>query len=82
MHELSIAESLIDGARQTLAAHPGNTLRKIGLRIGNYAAVDLDSLTFCFDAVIKGTDLEGAALAVERTPGDELEYAYFELETP
>ena len=58
MHELSIAESILDAVRKELASRPGARPIRVGLRIGELAAVDVDSLTFCFEAVLRGTDWE------------------------
>jgi hydrogenase nickel incorporation protein HypA/HybF len=62
MHELSIAESIFDAVRKELASRPGARPVRVGLRIGELAAVDVDSLTFCFEAVIHGTDWESLQL--------------------
>jgi hydrogenase nickel incorporation protein HypA/HybF len=62
MHELSIAESILEAVRKELVSHPGARPTRVGLRIGELAAVDVDSLTFCFEAVLKGTDWESLQL--------------------
>jgi len=62
MHELSIAESILKGIRTELLRYPGARPTKVGIRIGELAAVDVDSLTFCFEAVLKGTDWESLQL--------------------
>jgi hydrogenase nickel incorporation protein HypA/HybF len=62
MHELSIAESILDGIRTELLRYPGARPVKVGVRIGELAAVDVDSLTFCFEAVVHGTEWESLRL--------------------
>jgi hydrogenase nickel incorporation protein HypA/HybF len=62
MHELSIAESILEAVRKELVNHPGARPTRVGLRIGELAAVDVDSLSFCFEAVVKGTDWESLQL--------------------
>jgi hydrogenase nickel incorporation protein HypA/HybF len=62
MHELSIAESILEAVRKELASRPGARPTRVGLRIGELAAVDVDSLTFCFEAVLKGTEWESLVL--------------------
>jgi hydrogenase nickel incorporation protein HypA/HybF len=64
MHELSIAESILDAVREELLKHPGARPARIGLRIGELAAVDVDSLTFCFEAVLHDTDWESLKLDI------------------
>lgn len=62
MHELSIAESILEAVRKEIADRPGTRPIRVGLRIGELTAVDVDSLTFCFEAVLKGTDWESLRL--------------------
>lgn len=68
MHELSIAESILEAVRIELTKHPGARPIRVGLRIGELAAVDVDSLTFCFEAVLKGTDWESLQLDARVCP--------------
>ena len=62
MHELSIAESILTAVRTELEKHSGARPTRVGLRIGELAAVDVESLTFCFEAVLAGTEWEGLQL--------------------
>jgi len=62
MHELSIAESILEAVRKELMDRPGARPTRVGLRIGELAAVDVGSLSFCFEAVLRGTEWEGLAL--------------------
>jgi hydrogenase nickel incorporation protein HypA/HybF len=68
MHELSIAESILEAVRKEVASRPGSRPIRVGLRIGELAAVDVDSLTFCFEAVLRGTDWEGLQLDARVCP--------------
>ena len=68
MHELSIAESILEAVRKELLNHPGAHPKRIGLRVGELAAVDVDSLSFCFEAVLKDTDWEGLQLDLRVCP--------------
>lgn len=68
MHELSIAESILEAVRKELANRPGARPTRVGLRIGELAAVDVDSLSFCFEAVLKGTDWESLQLDARVCP--------------
>jgi len=68
MHELSIAESILEAVRKELVNHPGAHPIRVGLRIGELAAVDVDSLAFCFEAVLAGTDWEGLQLDARVCP--------------
>ena len=66
MHELSIAQSILDSAREHAARHAGRRVLRIGVRIGEISGVNADALEFCFDMTTKDTELEGAALDLER----------------
>jgi hydrogenase nickel incorporation protein HypA/HybF len=68
MHELSIAESILDAVRQELLKHPGGRPTRAGLRIGELSGVDVDSLSFCFEAVLKGTEWESLQLDIRACP--------------
>ncbi len=68
MHELSIAESILEAVRKELSSRPGARPTRVGLRIGELAAVDVDSLSFCFEAVLKGTEWEGVQLDARICP--------------
>jgi len=68
MHEFSIAESILEAVRKELAGHPGARPTRVGLRIGELAAVDVDSLGFCFESVVQGTEWEGLQLDAQVCP--------------
>jgi hydrogenase nickel incorporation protein HypA/HybF len=82
MHEVGVAAGIIEAVRKETAAREGARATKVGVRIGEMAGIDPESLAFCFEALIKGTEMEPLALAIERGPADELEFAYLELEEP
>ncbi len=80
MHELGIATSIIDAVKAEAARRPGARPVRVGLRVGELAGVSADSLAFCFESLVHGTELESVVLAVETPAGDELELSYLELE--
>ncbi len=80
MHELSIATAILDQAREQWNLRPGERLSKIGLRLGGFAGVDVNSLTFCFEALAKDTEFETVTLEIERTAQDELQMAFLEFD--
>jgi len=79
MHEVGIAASILDAVRQESAGRQPARPVKVGVRIGEMAGIDPDSLAFCFQALVKGSGLEPLELAIE--PG-ELDFIYLELEEP
>jgi hydrogenase nickel incorporation protein HypA/HybF len=81
MHEMGIADSVLDAVRIEAARIPGSKPRRVGLRVGEWSGVDTESLRFCFDALVMGTDLDGLALDIDfRERRGELDIAYVELE--
>lgn len=68
MHELSIADSIIEAVRAEAAKHSGARAVKVGVRIGALAGVDPDALSFGFEALVRGTDLEPLTLGTEFVP--------------
>jgi hydrogenase nickel incorporation protein HypA/HybF len=80
MHEVGIAEQILEAVRTETAARKPARATKVGVRIGEMAGVDPDSLTFCFNVLVKGSDLDPLELAIEPGKTDELEFAYLELE--
>ena len=68
MHEMSIAQSLLDIIREEMAKHDARVLKSVRLHIGQMSAIVPDSLSFCFEVMTSGTELEGAKLIMEVIP--------------
>jgi Zn finger protein HypA/HybF involved in hydrogenase expression len=78
---MGIANSILDAVRTEAKRFPGSRIRKVGLRIGEYAGVDTESLSFCFDALKQDTDLAEVALEIEYQPASaDLQLSHLELE--
>ena len=67
MHELSIAQSLIELVSDHAAREGASRVRAVHLRLGELSGFRR-ALYFCFDAVSRGTPCEGAELAIEDVP--------------
>jgi hydrogenase nickel incorporation protein HypA/HybF len=80
MHEMGIAGSILEAVQKELLRYPGYRVAKVNVRIGDYAAVDGESLQFCFDAIVKGSSFDPLELAIEPRAGDELDLGSLELE--
>lgn len=65
MHELSIAQALIDAACE--AAGPARVTR-VMIRVGELAGVVAEALQFSFEVAAVGTACEGAELQIEPVP--------------
>jgi len=68
MHEMGIANSVLEAVRTEMGLHPGTYPCKVGVRIGEMAAIDQDALRFCFEAIIQETDLASLELGIEVCP--------------
>jgi hydrogenase nickel incorporation protein HypA/HybF len=68
IHELNIAEAVLKAVQTEALRYPGSFPRKVGVRVGELAAVDPEALRFCFDAIIRETDLGSLQLEVEVCP--------------
>jgi hydrogenase nickel incorporation protein HypA/HybF len=68
MHEMGIANSVLDAIRVETRRFPDGHIHKVGVRIGELAGVDPDAMSFCFEALVRGTELEPLALEIEYCP--------------
>lgn len=68
MHELGIAQSVLEAVSAEAARHPGAKPIKVAMRIGELAAVDPEALRFAFEALTIETELEGLQLEIETCP--------------
>jgi len=115
MHEMGIANSILDGVAAEVRRRPGVRPLKVGVRVGELAGLDPDALRFAFEALTIDTPLVNLKLDIEfraahsrcrdcghefevrnyellcpacgslstdRISGDELEFAYLEIEEP
>ncbi len=68
MHEMSIAEGLIQLLEQQAVAQNFSKVKTVWLEIGPLAAIESQALTFCFDAVSRHSLAEGARLEIIELP--------------
>ena len=65
---MSITISMMEIVREHMAREGLKGLKRLKVRIGELTAVEPGALSFCFEAYIKGTEFEGAALDIEEVP--------------
>jgi hydrogenase nickel incorporation protein HypA/HybF len=65
LHELSIAQSIIEIVVDEAQKNGLHQVKRIKLQVGAFAAVVPDSLTFCFELVSRDTIAEGAVVEIE-----------------
>lgn len=68
MHEMSLAQNILDIARQELQARGCTRLTGVHLRCGALAGVEVSSLRFGFEVLLQGTPDETARLEIEEVP--------------
>ena len=68
MHELSIAQSILDIVNQHLPEGNSNEVKSVKVRIGKLSNVLPDSLSFCFEAITKDSEFEKTKLIIDIIP--------------
>ena len=68
MHELSIAQSILEIVESSVPEDHAPDVRAVRVRVGRLAGVVADSLEFCFGAIVAGTSLRDATLSIEVVP--------------
>jgi hydrogenase nickel incorporation protein HypA/HybF len=69
MHEMSLAEGIVQLVEDAVRADGCTKVKAVWLEIGQLAAVEIDALRFCFDAVARDSVAQGARLEVIEIPG-------------
>ncbi len=84
MHELSLAEAILNSVENEARRHRARAVSSVRLRVGRLSGVDRRSLSFCLEAISAGTVMEGARIDVGEV-GPELvcgECGRFPVERP
>lgn len=68
MHEMALAQGVLDVALNTAAQHGAVKIGRIKLQVGTMTHVEPDSLIFCFEALAVGSIAEGATVEIEVKP--------------
>jgi hydrogenase nickel incorporation protein HypA/HybF len=68
MHELGIAQNILQIVQQSIPEASGSGVRSIRIRVGQLSGVVPDSLDFCFSAIINDTEMKHAKLKIEQVP--------------
>jgi len=66
MHELGIAQALVEQVQEICASHGARGVLTVAIRVGTWRLVVEESLRWYFDLLTQGTPLEGSRLEVER----------------
>jgi hydrogenase nickel incorporation protein HypA/HybF len=68
VHELSVAENIIDVVLQEIDRQQLPPVQKIAVQVGALSAVDPEALRFAFEAIRSGTPLAHTTLEIESVP--------------
>lgn len=68
MHELSIAQSILETVQREMADRHWPAVTEIGVQVGALSGVLPDALQFSFDAIVAETPLAGCRLKIEPVP--------------
>lgn len=60
MHEMSLAEGILELVEQAASTQGFSRVREINLEIGTLAGVETEALAFCLESVLEGSLAEGA----------------------
>jgi hydrogenase nickel incorporation protein HypA/HybF len=68
MHELSIAQDIIDIVFTNVPPEEYENVTVINVKVGEVSGVVPESLEFCFNAIASETSLKNAVLNIEKIP--------------
>jgi hydrogenase nickel incorporation protein HypA/HybF len=69
MHEMSLAEGILQIVEDTAAQQGFARVAEVRLEIGALSGVEVEALNFCLDVVLKGSVAEDARVVMEKLPG-------------
>lgn len=70
MHELSIAQNIVEIVQDALGRAGRPRVEKVVVQLGEMVAVVPRSLEFCYEAMTQGTPLAGSTLVIEEVPAE------------
>ena len=68
MHELSVAQNIIETIEQNVPKDELCNVREVLLKLGEYSGVVADSLKFSYEIITSGNELQHSALKIENIP--------------
>lgn len=70
MHEMSIAEGIIEIVERSAKANDVERVKEVRIEVGELAGVDIPSLEFAWVSVTRGGPAEGSILKIDRPKGE------------
>jgi hydrogenase nickel incorporation protein HypA/HybF len=68
MHEVGIANAILEAGQAELARRCGAKLLRIGIRVGVLSGVDSEALRFAFTALKMDTELQEVEFEIQSSP--------------
>ena len=68
MHELSLAQNILETVRQNVTADELSKVREVVVEIGAFSGVVAESLKFSFDTITSGTELNETVMTIVDLP--------------
>lgn len=72
MHELSIAEGIVDIIGQYVAVERLQDVRSVRMHVGIFSGAVPESLLFSYQAITAGSPLERSSIELERIPSPKV----------
>ncbi len=69
MHEMSLCEGVLQILEDNAKTQGFKQVKTVWLEIGALAGVEIEAMTFCFDAVTRGSLADKAKLEIIKKPG-------------
>lgn len=69
MHEMALAESVLQIIKDSARTQNFQRVRSLTLEIGKLSSVEPDAMRFCLDVVTRGSLAENAIFHIIETPG-------------
>ncbi len=69
MHEMSLAEGILQLVEDTACREQAKSVKTIVLEIGRLSSVEPEALKFCFESVTRGSITQDARLEIIDVPG-------------
>ena len=69
MHEMSLAEGVLQILEDAARTQSFQRVKTVWLEIGRLSSVEPEAMRFCFDAVTRGSLADGARLEIIDVPG-------------
>jgi hydrogenase nickel incorporation protein HypA/HybF len=68
MHELSVAQNIIEIVKENIPENELGNVKTIFLEVGEFSGIVSDSLQYCFDVIKSDTPLGNSKMEIKKIP--------------